>query len=469
VTRRRRLGLALLGLALLAGACSGDDRGPEPRADDGPDLDGEAGADSVGDPYTPASGATGYDVEHYDLDLAWDPEDEVLDGVVTITASATQDLDRLSLDLVGFDIEALEVDGQAVEYERDDRDLRISLDETVPEGDELTVAVTYGGEPTPTTSIGFETGWLTLSDGSAFVVGEPDGAAGWFPSNDHPSDKASFDIEMTAPEGWTVAANGELVDREDNGDGATWTWQEDDPMATYLASVTIGEYRVHEEEGPDGLPLISFFPAEGFDELVEAFEVHAEMIEVFEERFGPYPFDSYGAIVVPEPLGFAFETQTRSLFGIDLVAESFLAHELAHQWYGNSVTLARWEDVWLNEGFATYGEMLWEEGSDPAYDIDADAAARAQQPGMEGPILDPGPERWFSEAVYQRGALTLHALRREVGDRRFFRILRTWASEYAYDVATTDDFVALASEIAGEDLSEFFEAWLEESELPELP
>ena len=453
-----------------ADAATDDDPG------DGPPPtppEGEAGGDSVGDDYTPDSGATGYDVEHYDLEIAWDPDTLELDGVATITATATQDLSAFSVDLYELEVGEVTVDGEPAEVDVDGRDVRITPTAVVAEDDEFEVEIAYGGEPDPVISAGFPTGWLTTDDGGAYVIGEPDGAATWFPGNDHPSDKATFSFALTVPDDLTAGANGAFEGREPGDDGlTTWHWSEDDPMATYLAVVAIGDYRLVEEETEAGLPLFSLYPEDDADRWTRTFDDVGAMIEVFEEHFGPYPYDEYGAIVVPESLGLALETQTRSIFGEDVAGiELFRAHELAHQWYGDAVSPEMWSDIWLNEGFASYGEMLWFDASDDGYDIDRDAEQRRSLlvGRDEGPILDPGVDRWFSEAVYQRGALTLHALRRTVGDDVFFEILQRWVADNDNGNGTTEDFVALAEDLAGEDLDDFFEAWLVEDQIPELP
>lgn len=411
-------------------------------------------------------------MDHYDLQLAYDPDDGEVGGRTTITATATTDLEAFSVDLLTLEVDDVTVDGAPAEVDVEGHDVGITPAAPIGAGDEFEVAIDYGGVPEPVVSAGFPTGWLTTGEGGAYVIGEPDGAATWFPANDHPSDKAAFDIEVAVPTGWQVAANGELVDVVEDDETTTWTWREDDPMATYLATVAIDRFEVVEEETADGLPLVSFYPRAQAAELTRAFADAEEMIVAFEELFGPYPFDEYGAIVVPQSLGLALETQGRSIFGIDVAGlEDFRAHELAHQWFGNAVTPARWEDIWLNEGFATYGEMLWNEVADPGYDIDADAEGRRSQlVGYDGDqILDPGVDRWFSEAVYVRGGLTLHALRRTIGDDDFFTLLQRWVADNDGTSVTTDDFVALAEEVSGEDLADFFADWLLADEIPELP
>lgn len=445
---------------------------PAPTATTASEPAEGAPADSAGDAYSPDSGATGYDAMHYDIDFRYDPGAGTVDGVTTMTATAELDLEQFSVDLLALDVAAVTVDGEPAEVDVDGRDVRIQPAQPVAEGEEFVTEIAYGGVPVPVQSAGFPTGWLTTDGGGAYVIGEPDGAATWFPSNDHPSDKASVDLAVTVPQGWTVAANGAFEGREVDGDDVTWRWQEDDPIATYLVTVAIDHFRMVEEATESGLPLVSFYPEADADRLEQDFADVDEMIAAFEEAFGPYPFDEYGAIVVPDETGLALETQTRPIFGVDVAGlELFRAHELAHQWYGDSVTPEHWADIWLSEGFASYAEMLWFDASDPAYDIDADAEARRDTIiGVdEAPILDPGVDRWFAEAVYQRGALTLHALRATVGDEDFFTILQRWAADFRNENVTTEDFITLAEEVSGQDLDAFFADWLEADAIPELP
>ncbi len=445
---------------------------PDEADGDEPTPDAVVGDDTVGDPYAPASGATGYDALHYDIRFSYDPDDGRVEGVTTMTAEADEALAGFSVDLYELAMGEVTVDGEEAEFDVDGRDVRITPAEPIAEGEEFVTEMAYSGVPEPVISAGFPTGWLTTDAGGAYVIGEPDGAATWFPGNDHPSDKATLTLSATVPRGWVAASNGAFEGRRRKGDAVTWAWSEDDPIATYLVTVAIDQFRVVEEETDGGLPLISFYPEDDADRLTEDFADAGDMVEAFEEVFGPYPFDEYGAIVIPESLGYALETQTRSTFGIDVASmDEFQAHELAHQWFGDSMTPSRWEDIWLNEGFATYGEMLWSEASEEGYDIDADAESRRD--GLAGydedPIRDPGVDRWFSEAVYQRGGLALHALRRTAGDEDFFEILKRWSADFRHANVTTDDFIALSEEISGDELDALFEAWLEDDEIPALP
>ncbi|HLM65061.1 MAG TPA: M1 family metallopeptidase [Acidimicrobiales bacterium] len=479
---RRRIVLGLVAAAALAGLTAGvavtkDD--PDARATGPPAAStsttappGRAspGASDVGDPYFPGLGNGGYDVTHYALDLTWTPEDARLDGVATIRAIATQWLSRFDLDLVGLDVAGVTVDGVAAEVAREGaRELVITPSTTIARGVDFRVEVTYGGRPAAQPSIdGVEPGWTSDDEGEVHVIGEPAGAATFFPVNDHPTDKATYELRVTVPEGMAVAANGTLSDRRALGGTEQWTYRAEDPMASYLVQVVIANLAFDRDVGPDDLPLRYAYDHDVAEVARRAMTRTPEAIAAFEEMFGPYPFESYGTVVVDEALSLALESQTLSLFGADALRESVVVHELAHQWFGDDVSPATWRDIWLNEGFATYAEWLWSEASGgPSADAlarRAEAAAR----DLDVAPADPGPDDLFAETVYVRGALTLHVLRHELGDDGFFELLRTWLARYGGRTASTADFEALATDAAGEDLSALFSAWLHRADAPDL-
>ncbi len=441
------------------------------------------GLDGIGDPYFPNLGNGGYDVQHYAIDLSWDDTTNQIAGTVILEANPTEDLTAFNLDFRGFEIDSITLDGAEVDCERDGGELTITPAESLTKDSTFEIAVTYSGVPGEGVFGAYDVfagGWTRHTKG-VYVASEPNGAAMWFPANDHPLDKATFTFEITVPSNYVVAANGLLQTITENDDETlTYLWQTNDPMATYLATVNIGDFVVQTGEGPNGLPIRNYFPSRIAESATQAFAPTADMIAFYNEIFGPYPFEAYGVVVADTDLPFALETQTISLFGNRIAvgrssAETVIAHELAHQWFGNSVSLSRWKDIWLNEGFATYASLLW---------LEHTRGTEAFQNEVEGYYLfiansnlatqrfaapaNPQQRDLFNAGVYVRGAMALHALRLEVGDAAFFDILRAYYDRFKYSNATTEDFIEIAQEISGKDLATFFEGWLYAEEMPEL-
>lgn len=659
--------VAATGLVLTPAAMAGADR-------DRPDP--QPGAVGIGDPYFPTDGNGGYDVRHYDLDLRYDPETDVLTGRAKISARATQDLSSFNLDLQGMEVHSVRVNDRRATWERDGDELTVTPRRALRDGRKFTVVVRYSGVPEIAGDAEFgDAGFLHTDDG-ALTVGQPHSAATWYPVNDHPGDVASYDISITVPRGLEAISNGVLDDRETRRGWTTWEWEAKEPMASYLSMLAIGEFDVrrYRADGirfwdavdPDLLPtsaartgeyvaaapgansayerlgrtisvpaggatlsfwvdrgtefgwdhmiveaapsgtedwttlppveghafqdvffgceeMLTMHPflqhyltgtngectaggttgtwwsapgeSEGYEQwtidlgpyaggdvdvvisfvsdssvvspglAVDDIEVstgegstsfeddgdqldgwtvlgppegspgneqdwsvmlgtelpsvprdninHAlgrqpEIIGFLSEVFGDYPFRASGAIVDDYELFYALETQTRPIYGLvfffdPLGAELVVVHELAHQWAGDLLTIQEWQHIWLNEGFASYMEWLWyeREGYITAQEIfEIVASAPADDFFWELTIGDPGPENLFDFRVYDRGALTMHALRLEVGDEAFFAILREWVEEYGGEHVTTDDFIAVAEEVSGQELDAFFDAWL---------
>lgn len=418
----------------------------------------------LGDPYFPELGSPGVDVSHYTIDLVLDDTlARFVTATTTIEAVATTDLTTIALDFVGMEVDGVTVDGNVAVAERSASKLTITPPAPIPSGEDFTIGVTYHGTPSSVLvdSIGIRAGWTVVGD-VAYVFAEPDGARTWFPGSDHPSDKATFTIRATVPAGLTAVSNGDLVDTSSSTAGDTFVWEMDDPMATYLATLAVGRYTRHEAAGPDGVELRDYV----LDAYPAAFTHTGEMLALFSDWFGPYPFSAYGHVIVP---GFpaAMETQTMSMMGAGLIDTAVVAHELAHQWFGDSVTPATWQDIWLNEGFATFGEILWMEAEMGA------APARAYARSLHGigleAIADPGISGLFGAAVYWRGGLTLYALRAEVGDDTMRAILTTYHDRFRHGNASTADFIAVAEEVSGRDLADFFRSWLEDAAMPPFP
>jgi aminopeptidase N len=426
-------------------------------------ADFRPGAPGAGDPYFPLAGNGGYDVGHYDLTLRYEPAAATVKGTTQITATATRDLSRFDLDFLGLDISALTVDDRAASYTRSGQELVISPAAGIRKGRTFRVAVSYSGSPQTLTSAELgRSGWLHTDDG-AVTLSQPQGSATWFPVNDHPADKATYAFHVTVPKGLTVLANGEPDGQVANGGAQTFSWRSTRPMASYLAMVAIGHFRVGTGRTPGGLLDITAVDPDSADDLAALTKATAEATDWEVKTFGAFPFGSTGGIVDHSHVDYALETQTRPVYS-DNPDHSTVVHELAHQWFGDSVSVASWQDIWLNEGFATYAEWLWDEQHggqtaqqrfDRLYATPADFSGWRVKPG------DPGSGHLFAIfPVYQRGAMALHAVRRAVGDAAFFGLLRAWASEYRHRTASTADFRALAERRSGRSLGPLLEKWL---------
>lgn len=438
------------------------------------------GASGIGDPYFPFLGNGGYDVSHYTIDLDVEMDVRLIGGTTTITMTATQDLTQFNLDFGGYTISAVEIDGQPVPYTREQRELIITPHAMIPEGRNFTTRVAYSGTPgrgTDTPYV-FAGGWAFYNGGS-YVASEPDGASLWFPANDHPQDKATFTFIINVPKPYSVAANGMLTNVQDDSDSRRWTYTYEmrDEAAPYLATVNIQEFvQQNDEAGP--VPIRNFFPKDRADKGKETFAITGEMIAYYQTLFGPYPFDVYGAVVANTPLPFALETQTLSLFGRDVIggrgAEIVIAHELAHQWFGNSISVKTWRDIWLNEGFATYISALWVEhkyGKEPFDKLIESWRKVISDPDVmsRSPLIgDPSARRIFDLNVYYKGAWTLHALRLKVGDEAFFEIIRTYYGQFQMGNARIEDFISVAEAVSGQNLRDFFNGWLYTHQVPAI-
>jgi aminopeptidase N len=421
------------------------------------------GAPGAGDAYFPLAGNGGYDVRHYSLDIRYRPQTRAFAGTAVLHIRATAALSSFNLDLRGFTVRAVAVDGVDAGFARDGQELTVTPRRALRKHQRFTVRVRYDGTTgRPVDNTGVLYGWVSTPDG-AFVANEPEGASTWYPVNDHPLDKASYDFRITVPEGSTAVANGELAGRRTAHGWTTFVWRATDPMASYLSTASIGDYDLRRSTGPGGLPIIDAVDRDLGPAADDGLARTGEMIRFFERLFGRYPFTSYGAIVDDDnDAGYALETQTRPIYS-GPPEESTVAHELAHQWFGNSVSPARWREIWLNEGFATYAEWLWAEhvgGPTPAAQFDELYAQPATAGFWNPPPGDPGPLDLFAGSVYLRGAMTLQVLREAIGDRRFFTLLRRWHAMNRDGTADTADFIALAGWVSGRDLGTLFDTWL---------
>ncbi|CAN5287942.1 M1 family metallopeptidase [soil metagenome] len=433
------------------------------------------GAASGGDPYLATSGNGGYGVDHYDLDLRYRPVTNRLDGVAMITATSTQVLERFSLDLSRLRVSRVRIEGQrGARFTQTTHKLTITPARPLPAGAAFTVVIDYAGSPMPRASRWGTVGWEELADG-VIVAAQPSGAPTWFPCNDVVSDKAGYSIRVSTDPAYTVICNGVLEEHRVISGQGVWRYQQLQPTATYLATVQIGRYATTAADW-DGVPGVLAYPKVIEARVFADFGRLGQMMALFQRLFGEYPFDGYAIVVTPDVLEIPLEAQALAIFGSnhadgDGGSERLVAHELAHQWFGNSVGLAGWKHIWLNEGFACYSEWLW---SEERGGMSADGLARQFRRDLSGRALDitvgdPGPDLMFDDRVYKRGALTLHALRRTIGDEAFFGLLAAWVREHRYGTVTTDDFRALAGTFSDKPLDRLFDGWLFSTSLPRLP
>lgn len=421
------------------------------------------------DPYTPQSGDASFDVVSYDLDLRYRVHTNRLEGTALINAVATQRTRSVRLDLIGLRASRVRVDGDArTKFTQDAAGLRVTPPQALEVGEEFSIEVRYSGAPRPRRSRWGTIGWEELEDG-VLVASQPVGAPTWFPCNDRPDDRAKFRMAIATDPEYTVAATGVPQPPVRVGGLTRWEFVSEVPTATYLAAVHIGPYR----ESAIG-PVRLMAPAPLVTAARRWFSDVPRILDCFEEAFGPYPQEGCTVVVTADPLEIPLEAQGLVVFGanhFEPEAARLVPHEIAHQWFGNSVGVERWRDIWLNEGFACYAEWLWSEasGGDDIATLADRHHARLRALPQDLVISDPGPALMFDDRVYKRGALTLEALRRTVGADVFADLLHTWVREHRHALATTEAFRDCVARIAGPAAAELLAAWLDSAPLPPLP
>jgi aminopeptidase N len=442
---------------------------------------GTPGAPGIGDPYFPLDGNGGYDVKHYGLAIKYTPETDVLAGTATIRARATQNLSAFNLDFEGLTIRSVTVDGRRAQWSRSGAELTVTPRRTLRNGHTFVTKVVYDGIPQIIRDPNLGDAGVFATDDGVTIIGQPDVAATWFPVNDHPIDKASYDIDVTVPAGLEAVSNGLLAGRSTRNGWTTWRWEAREPMASYLATATVGQFDLRKYRA-GGITYIDALdpalPADIYRTAAASFARQPEIVKFLAQRFGRYPFSASGGIVDNnEEFGYALENQTRPIYAPGFFdsqesGDAVVVHELAHMWYGDSLAVARWSDIWLNEAFASYAEWMWSEdqGLGTAQEIFNQNYARpATSAFWTLRIGDPGADHLFDGPVYDRGAMTMHALRLTVGDAKFFRILRSWAQQNRGGNVTTAQFIAHAERVSGQQLDDLFNAWLFTPSKPPAP
>ncbi|MFD2673719.1 M1 family metallopeptidase [Gulosibacter bifidus] len=432
------------------------------------------------DPYLPGHGDLRYHVRHYDLDLQYKIVTNRLDEVAKLHIEIARPTSRIDVDLVGLNVSKVLLDGTPARHRRKPNGISVEVGERLV-GERFVLELRVAGKPGPMPGVHGEAGWEELTDG-AMVGSQPQGAPSWFPCNNDAGDKATYRIRVTCAAGYTVIANGTLTSRTTTGGNIAWVYEMNEPMSPYLATVQIGKYR---ESYRDAIvPVSIVHPPRVPVGPGTAFAKQADMVDFFVGCYGNYPFNEYRAVIVDDELEIPLEAQGLSSFGRNFVTpdwnnERLVAHELAHQWFGNCVTSKQLHDMWLHEGFACYSEWLWSDYSRRWHRMRPGVQQRAAEHYAKLPpmpagatLADPGMKHLFDDWVYKRGALTLHALRVACGDSLFFDILQAWVAENAGSTITTEQFVDHCRVMAGDDgerIEALLRAWLYAPELPPLP
>ncbi len=435
------------------------------------------GAAGIGDPYYPTYGNGGYDVSHYAIDVTYVPSSTTVQGRATITATATQDLTSFNLDLL-LTASKVTVNGKAATFRKSDpHELVVTPASILRKGTKMTVEVVYAGQPRGISYAGVSSPW-NGSGTETLALGEPEIAAWWYPSNDHPRDKATFDLTYRVPKGLEAIGNGTLVSKTTVGTQDVWKWRVPQPMATYLAYMAIGQYSLYRGTSA-GRPYVIAINQKGDQSLAAVAKADImktpQIINWEVTQFGPYPFDRVGGVVPSMDFGYALETQTGPVYTQGFWSAgsnmSVVVHENAHQWFGDSVSVHNWKDIWLNEGFASYAEMLYAEHTGQGTTNQLLKQMYNEYPASDTyfwgvRLTDPGKHNEFNGAEYERGAMALAALRNRVGAATMTNILKTWAAQRKGGNGAVTDFEALAARISGQNLGGFFQHWLVDRKKP---
>lgn len=413
------------------------------------------------------------DVSHYRIQLRLRPPTPLINGAVTIEGETIEAINVIHIDAFSnLVIEAVTFNGLPYSFERTSDKIRLNFSSLLPAGYEFTIVVTYSGRAVTGGVLGG--GMLVARHNNIPVIGtlsQPYSAPSWWPCIDNPADKTTAEIEVNVPEGYVVASNGLLEATQPQADRTvTYIWRERYPIANYLIAVTTTNFVTFEDTytALDGtsMPLVYYVYPEHLGQAQRKFPVTRRAMELFAPLFGEYPFlqEKYG--MVQFPWSGAMEHQTLTSLGAnivnfsDFVVQDFISHELAHQWWGNWVTMKTWNDIWLNEGFATYSEVLFFERSLPVHP--GELMARSYGGTLSGTVYAENAANPWDDpaAIYTKGAWVLHMLRRVLGEERFFAALKDYGRRFAFSNASTADFQQVCEAHYGASLRWFFEQWV---------
>ena len=442
----------------------------QPDRSDGPSATPSRSL-TAGDQRFPDLGSADIDVAHYGVSIEYDPDESALVGTVDVDGTLLNPTDRVALDIDGPAVTTVSVEGDEAQFSVLDRDLVVELGEVRTAGSEFSLTVEFFVKIARQDFFAGGLGLFPTDDG-LWSLNEPDGASTWLPISDHPTDKATWTFEVTVPRGVTAVSNGELIASIEDDASTTWTWNQSEPMASYLVLLLIGDYElVDDGVSPSGVDLDHAVLRSDREALDAYVTVTRDQLEFFEDLFGPFPFDRYGLAIADSVGGLAMETQGLSMFSrsdfdgsVGPWQHAFLSHEIAHQWFGDAVSPSSWDDIWLNEGFATYAQWMWlDEMGYGAIDQTA-RRVHGSLPPNGWPLAE--PTEMFGAVVYDGGATALHALRLTIGDQAFFAGLRAWVTTHLDGAASTEDLQVTMEQASGVDLTDFFEAWVYSTSIP---
>jgi aminopeptidase N len=477
--RRTSTVAALAATLLITGCTTADDDRPAPaRSADQVKIDYSAWAAGrsipVADKLYPEKGNAGLDVLHYRLELDWKPDSKVLTGTATLRIRPVADAGEIKLDFTGLTLDKVTVDDKAATGTVQGEKLVVPVAVTADRP--VTLAVAYHGTPKQVTMPSHRgdasegIGMRSSKDGVLWTMQEPWGALTWYPVNEHPSDEALYDLAVTVPQGWAAAANGTPGEVAGN----TYHYRSTDPVAAYVTTLAVDRYEKIEQTGPHGLKITSFVVPKTDDRYLSTLKKTPKLLEWLEERFGTYPYPTAGALMNGSIS--AMETQQmlsmgREAFkGADLKEfEAVLVHEYAHQWFGNAVTPRTWTDLWLNEGFATYAQYLYEQelyGYDDAYLEKSLRESDARLRKRVGPPGKPTAGTFAESNVYICPAAMLKELNDALGDTKFFALATAWVAENRNTNQDRASFTAFVNEQTGKDFTRLIDTWLDSPTTP---